>query len=147
MALQACIGIRAATAAYTFFLPPFLPFDMRLFLPTAMLGNRLAALPVLALQEADKSHSASLGRRGFWCEPATAFANASQTCVRSCTACTDGRDMQAVVLCFCVICHRRDLHGECSHCLGALHCTACRTAQNWCHEAHSVSCIELLKEA
>ncbi len=32
---------RAAAAAYTFFLPPFLPFEIRLFLPTAMLGNRL----------------------------------------------------------------------------------------------------------
>ena len=52
-------AVRAATAAYTFFLPPFLPFEMRLFLPTAMLGNRLAAPPVLAASRG--RHRALLG--------------------------------------------------------------------------------------
>ena len=52
--------LRAAAAAYTFFLPPFLPFEMRLFLPTAILGNRLAAPPVLALQEAGTEQMWSL---------------------------------------------------------------------------------------
>ena len=67
---RACRSVRAATAAYTFFLPPFLPFDMRLFFPTAMLGNRLAAPPVLALQEAEQRDGANLGRRGFCPQPA-----------------------------------------------------------------------------
>ena len=30
--------LRLGRAAYIFFLPPFLPFDMRLFLPTAILA-------------------------------------------------------------------------------------------------------------
>ena len=36
---------------YVFFLPPFFPLEIRLFLPTAMLGNRLSSLylAVLAL--------------------------------------------------------------------------------------------------
>ena len=54
----ACMCMRAdrgccgwVRGTHTFFLPPFLPFEIRLFLPTAMLGNRHAPLLGAATKE------------------------------------------------------------------------------------------------
>lgn len=46
---------RRGQAAHVFFLPPFLPLDMRLFLPTAMLAIR--CLPAVHQHTKEAEHS------------------------------------------------------------------------------------------
>ena len=69
--------LRAAAAAYTFFLPPFLPFEMRLFLPTAMLGNRLRSAGARTSRGRSRA-TVELGRRLGFCADLPNFLLAAE---------------------------------------------------------------------